>query len=77
MGYLGYQVVFYRVHYDTHGIDVTIFEIFHNCNVLRFLIFSFFELWFHDFSFHDIQHFILRKDEVNPCLPCSEFKIPF
>jgi hypothetical protein len=27
MGYVGYQVVFYRVHYDTHGIDVTIFEL--------------------------------------------------
>jgi hypothetical protein len=22
----------------------------------------------------DIQHFILGKDEVNPCLPCSEVR---
>jgi hypothetical protein len=64
MRYVGYQVVFYRVHYDTHGIDVIVLELLHNYNVLRFLLFSFFKLWFHDISFDNIQHFILGKDEV-------------
>jgi hypothetical protein len=36
MGDVGYQVVFYRFHYDTHSIDVTVFELLHNYNVLRF-----------------------------------------
>jgi hypothetical protein len=76
MGVAGYQVVFYGFHYDTHGIDVIVFELLHNCNVLRFLLFSFFELWFHDLSFHDIQHFILGNDEVNPGLPCFEVRSP-
>jgi hypothetical protein len=39
---VGYQVVFYKVQYDTHGIDVIVLELLHNCNVLRFLLFSFF-----------------------------------
>jgi hypothetical protein len=39
MGDVGYQVVFYIVHYDTHGIDAIVFELLHNCNVLRFLLF--------------------------------------
>jgi hypothetical protein len=37
---VGYQVVFYRVHYDTHSIDVIVLEFLHNCNVMRFLLFS-------------------------------------
>jgi hypothetical protein len=72
MGDVGYQVVFYGIHYDTHGIDVNVFELLHSCNILRFLLFSLFELWLHDLSFHNVQHFILSKDEVNPCLPCSK-----
>jgi hypothetical protein len=72
MGDVGYQVVFYRFHYDTHSIDIILFELLHSCNVLRFFIFCFFKLWLHDLSFHDIQHFILGKDEVKPCLPCSK-----
>jgi hypothetical protein len=74
MGYVGYQVVFYIFHYDTHEIDVTVFEILHSCNVIRFLLFSLFKLCFDDLSFHDMQHFILGKDEVNPCLPHSEVR---
>jgi hypothetical protein len=31
MGDVGYQVVFYRIQYDTHGIDVIVFELLHNC----------------------------------------------
>jgi hypothetical protein len=38
-------------------------------NLRRFLLFSFFKLWFHDLSFHYIEHFILGKDEINPYLP--------
>jgi hypothetical protein len=63
-----YQVVFYIFHYDTHGIDVIVFELLHKCNVLRFLLFSFFKLWFHNLSFHNNQNFILGKDEINTCL---------
>jgi hypothetical protein len=72
-----YQVVFYRVHYNTHSVDVIVLELLHNCDVMRFLLFSCFKLWLHDLAFHDIQHFILGKDEVNPCLPCSEVRSPF
>jgi hypothetical protein len=64
---VGYQVVFYGVHYDAHSVDVIVLELLHNCNVLRLFLFSCFKLWFHDLAFHDIQHFILGKDEVNPC----------
>jgi hypothetical protein len=35
MGDVGYQLVFYRFQYDTHGIDVTVFELFHNARAVQ------------------------------------------